>query len=73
MSKQRPSGKGQIVNWDTGYCYKCETQYKGRIGLWSHVTRSKKHNKAKMKHQELILQVQEKKIKAQKRLEDFTS
>ena len=47
MSKIRPSGHGSIVNWDTGYCYLCEKQFKGRIGLWSHVTRSPMHNKQK--------------------------
>ena len=43
----RPSGKGSIVNWDTGYCYLCKKQFKGKIGLWSHVTKSPFHNKQK--------------------------
>jgi hypothetical protein len=47
MSKIRPSGHGAIVNWDTGYCYLCKRQFKGRIGLWSHVTKSPFHNKQK--------------------------
>jgi hypothetical protein len=43
----KPSGKGQIVDWDSGYCFKCKKQFKGKIGLWSHVTKSPFHNKQK--------------------------
>lgn len=69
--KQRPSGKGTIVNWDTGDCYKCNKRFKGRIGLWVHVTRSKNHNKAKIILQNLLTQALIKKKNAQKRLDDF--
>jgi len=40
-----PSGKGQIVNWDRSYCYKCERKFKSNTSLYMHLIASKNHVK----------------------------
>ena len=34
---------GDIANYKTGECYLCGETFKGKMGLWYHFKRSKKH------------------------------
>lgn len=41
----RPSGSGEIVDWDTSYCRLCKRQFKSKRSLWMHLANSNRHKK----------------------------